>query len=140
MEKEELIKKAKAKSLFTIRGKLLEAKKVGTIRWCFVLWKLRKGEKVYFNFVTSNAEVIHLLIDAERNTRFKCRFRIESTLFKERWYTNLIAQELTHWRINDDKLKKEEYLQNRQESMFEERKYQKSIINSGGRMHDENIE
>ncbi len=130
MDKEKLIKKAKEKSLFKIRGKLLEAKKVGSVTWCFVLWKVSKGKKVYYNFCTTNAECINLLSHSTRNTRFKCRFRIESVLVKERWYTNLVAIELSEWILNEDKIKKAEYLSKRQASMFEENQYNKSIINS----------
>lgn len=134
--KEEAIKKAIDKSLYKYRGKLLEAKKVGSYIWEFVLWKnvkdkfTGKTEKKYVKFNTSKPECVSLLSSAQRNQRFKVKFRIESTLFKERWYNNMTAVSVENWIVNEDKLKKEAYLKNKQVEMFETNEYNKSIINS----------
>lgn len=137
MNSEETKKKFVDKSLYKATGKLLEAKKVAAYTWEFILWKnvkdkvTGKTKKKYVKFNTSHPECVSVLSSAERDHRFKVKFKIESTLFKERWYTNLTCVSISDWIVNEDKLKREAYFKNKQVEMFDNNEYNKSIINFG---------
>ncbi len=136
MAKSEIIAKAIDKSLFKIRGKLLEAKRVGTYTWQFILWKNVKNkktgvtEKEYYMFSTTDGTAISKLTDSVRNQRFKVKFKVKSVLVKERWYNNMICHVLDDWIINEDKINKAERIKAQQTKMFDGSEYTKSLLNN----------
>ena len=137
-DKSKIVAKAIEKSLYKVYGKLLEAKKVGTIRWTFVLTKGAGEKRRYFALTTSDGIVVSKIANAVRNQRFKAKFRIESVLYKEKWYTNLICVQLDDWIINEEKINRATKMQAKQVEMFEENDYKKSIINNTGFMDSGN--
>jgi hypothetical protein len=138
MDKSKAIAKAIEASYFKIRGKLLEAKCVGSITWQFVIWKETKNkktglkEKHYYAFSTKDSAVVSKLSSAVRNQRFKVKFKAESVLIKERWYTNMICHVLEDWIANEDKLNREARMQSKQVTMFDDNHYNKSTLSGFG--------
>lgn len=127
-EKEKQIKKAIEKSLSKFRGKFLEAKRSSNVMWKFVLYKGSGDKKQYRAFTTYDPIVISLISTAVRNQRFKAKFKINSTLYMDKWYTYLTCVVLEDWIINEDKIAKAERLKASQTSMFEQHQYNKSIL------------
>mgnify|MGYP001596235809 CR=1 FL=1 len=134
MDKSKAIAKAIEASYFKIRGKLLESKRVGTLTWQFVIWKETKNkktkakEKHYYAFSTTDSAVISKLSSAVRNQRFRVKFKTESVLVKERWFTNMVCHVLEDWIANEDKLNREARIQAKQVTMFEDDHYKKSTL------------
>ncbi len=134
MEKSDIIARAKAKRLYKSRGKFLSGKQVGTYLWTFVLWRMKStkkdgktlSRKVYLSFSTTKQDVVSIIRQAQQNDRFKVRFDIESTLYNDKFYTNLMAEEILPWGINEDKVIKEQKMKARQTEMFEQHQYVKS--------------
>lgn len=134
MDKSTIIAKAIEKSYFKVRGKLLESKRVGSVTWQFVLWKIIKdkktntSEKVYYCFSTTDSIVISKLNNSVRNQRFTAKFKVKSVHVKERWFNNMICYVLDDWKVNEDKINKELRLKATQTEMFEENTYKKSLL------------
>lgn len=124
METSDFIKKAKEKALYKYRGKVLEVIKVTQGVVNCVMFKTHKinnkNEKVFTCFTCYGAMGEHFLANYKKNDRLKIRFRVKSTLIGTRYLTNCIVIEHERWRMNDDKLAKEERIEKINKS-FEEK-------------------
>lgn len=122
------LNKYRLKHCHKINGILFEKTQRGTTLFEFIIYKGGKTKR-YIRFVTFNKETIEVLNKSEPKARIKVKFMVKSTQYTDRnnikrWNTDLIAQEITEWKKNENKQYKKEL----QEKQQEEGQYQRSLF------------
>ncbi len=121
--KEDLIKKAKEKSLYKYRGKVHAIVRVSdniVNCVCFKMGKsFGKNEKIFTSFTCFGDNGSFFINNYVKNDRLKIKFKIFAREYKNNWYNSLTVFEHEKWRLNDDKLNKAERIEKIEKSFAE---------------------
>ena len=123
-----LIQKAKEKSLYKYRGKVLDVIRVSENIVNLIMFKLSKKEKVLICFSCYGEVGEYFRNHAAKNDRFKIKFKIKSQQYNGKYFNNLVVSEYEIWRLNDDKLAKAERTEKIEKSMAEKAKAKQTGI------------
>lgn len=98
------------KSYYKATGKIHEKNTLGGY---FHLVIVKKGKRIrYLKFwAFGSSEVAEKAMVFEVGMRVKCRFVISSKFVKGAWRTGLELKDIDHWKVNEEKLKKAERME-----------------------------
>ncbi len=127
-----LIKKAKDKSLYKVRGVLINYQNITDKLIEFII---RKGtgekEKIYA-IKTFNDAIIKTIINSPPKQRFTIKFKIESKPWNGKWFTNLWAHEIEVWKVGADAVARA--AKNTAIRLAEEKRVQENVIEKGSNL------
>lgn len=118
------LEKIKKKRLFKLNGKVEESFwiiKDKTLR--LVIYKGQGKKKSIYAF-TAFGEKAKKLSEYKKNDRLKIWFKIETKKVDKNYFNNLVIEEFDFWPVNEDKIKKREFITKTQN----DHKYKQSAV------------
>ncbi len=97
-----LILKAKAKSLYKVRGVLINYRNVTDKLIEFIIRRGSGEKEKFFALKTFNEGIIQTITNSRSKARFTIKFKIESKQWQGKWYTDLWAAEIEEWKVGAD--------------------------------------
>ncbi len=108
------ILKAKAKSMYKVRGVLITHRMVTDTLMEFIIRKGAGKKEVSFALKTFNDSIIRTIEKSSAKARFSIKFKVESKEWQGKWYTTLWAHEIEEWKVGADieaRIKRNEAIQ-----------------------------
>ncbi len=127
-----IIKKAKDKSMYKLRGVLINHQMVNDKLIEFIIRKGVGDKEKFFALKTFNESIIKLILNSSSKARFSIRFKIESKPYNGKWYTNLWAHEIEEWKVGADA--EARALKNEAIRIAEEKRVQENVVEKGSNL------
>lgn len=117
------IDKIAKKRQYKVRGKVLSFTLLPNNVGKLLIYKGVGKNKKHFMFTTFGENTKKLSKISEQY-RIKIWFSIKCSNYNEKWFTELLLESFEYWKVNEDKIKKEQ----NQLKIIEENQYLKSIV------------
>ncbi len=97
-----ILKKAKDKSLYKLRGVLISHQMVTDKLIEFIIRRGTGDKEKFYALKTFNEALVRLIVNSPSKARFTIKFKIESKPWNGKWFTNMWAHEIEEWKVGAD--------------------------------------
>ncbi len=127
-----IIRKAKDKSLYKLRGVLINHQMVNDKLMEFIIRRGTGDKEKFYALKTFNEVFIKLIENSPPKARFSIKFKIESKPWNGKWFTNMWAHEIEEWKVGADA--EARAAKNAAIRLSEEKRVQEHVIEKGSNL------
>ena len=127
-----IIRKAKDKSLYKVRGVLVNYQMPTDKLIEFIIRKGTGDKEKFYALKTFNEAIIKTIMNSSPKARYAVKFKVESKPYNGKWYTNLWAHEVEVWKVGADA--EARAIKNEAIRLAEEKRVQEHVIEKGSNL------